>query len=61
MFNVSNLMDHIVKEVGVPDEASYPFKVGYMIGLLNDLQLRYPEVVEFLETHARKYSYTENA
>jgi len=61
MINVSNLMDHIAKEVGIGDEASYPFKAGYMIGLLNDLQLRHPEVVEFLETHARKYSYTENA
>ena len=58
--NIRYLMEHIVKEVGVGDEAKYAFMYGYMSGLIDDMILQFPETRELLESHARKYSYKEN-
>lgn len=59
MINIQDLMDHIATEEGVSISASYPFKTGYLIGMLDELQLRCPEVRETLESHAREYNYVE--
>lgn len=60
MVKVQDLMDHIVTEVGVSSDAAYPFKAGYMISLLEDLQLRYPAVQEVIASHARRYNFQNN-
>lgn len=57
---ISKLMNHIAEEVGVGAEAKYPFQVGYMTGILEDMMLQFPETRELIEIHARKYSYKEN-
>lgn len=57
MVNVQDLMEHISEELGVGSTASYPFKVGYMVGILEEMQLRYPEVRNYLESHAREYNF----
>lgn len=59
MINILNLMDHIVEQVGVSQEASTAFKAGYMSGIIDDIMLRYPETRELVELHARKYNYTK--
>ncbi len=59
--NIRNLMDHITEEAGVSAGAKYPFMVGYMASLLEDMMSQFPETRELLESHARKYSYKENA
>lgn len=57
MLNVVDLMEHIVTEIDIPDEAKNGFKIGYMSGIIDDLMLRFPEARAFVEEHATKYNY----
>lgn len=57
MVKVGDLIDHVATEYGVGDTAAYPFKVGYMTSMLEELQLRYPEVREYLESRARTHKF----
>lgn len=57
MVNVENLVNHVTTEYGVSADAAYPFKAGYMIGMIEEMQLRFPEVREFLESRARTHKF----
>lgn len=57
MIDVQDFIEHISKECGTNSESKYAFQSGYLIGILEGLQLRCPEVRESLESHARQHNY----
>jgi hypothetical protein len=58
--DIQKFLDHVTREYGVSDDAKYPFKTGYLIGLISDIMLEFPETRKVLEFHARKIDYKEN-
>ena len=57
MVDVARLIDHISDDLGVSEQASYPFKTGYLIGIVEELARRSPEVSEYLDTLSKKYNF----
>ena len=58
MSYTSEVMDRIVERAGVSKDANYPFRTGYMEGLIEEIIGRFPEARSILEYHDPAYKET---
>ena len=49
---IETLIELVAQEYGVSSDAAFPFKTGYLIGMLEDLQYRFPEVKQYVDQRA---------
>jgi hypothetical protein len=59
MVNVENFLKHIADTNGITDGEN-AYMLGFAVGIINSMCIRYPEAQKLLDEYAEYYNYKED-